>query len=156
MIGRHCHFLLLTTLVLLTSACGTPRPPRPAPIRAPTVVNASAAQTWDALTSYFEGLELPIREADRSFGKVATDQVDVTEEESVQFADCGESANGYAFLANWVAYQAEVRGDDRRSSILITAIFHNDARRGFACESKGWLEIQMEDAVKELAEGGSP
>ena len=150
-------------LVLVTLGAWCPsqlaQPPETVPeIRAPTPVNASFAKSWNAVIDIFANQSIPIRTIDRSSGLIVTDQLYVSQNDAIAWADCGTDPSGEKVAPAHATYNVVVRGDSARSSVRTTVRFADRYSAtgtlvAYDCVSRGVWETGMEATIRDMAEG---
>lgn len=159
--------LALASIVLVSTACTTYRPPavRTFPVPA-TAIESSVGSTWDAVVEYVAERLLAIEVIDRASGLLAVatragfssptpppkNTMLVVGDTAV--ANCG-SEGSIRYGADQARYNILVRGDSTRSSVLVNAAFKAAGLETYRwCVSTGRFEEVLGERIRARAQGG--
>lgn len=144
---RESIWLGAVLLLMLTLSACIPTPPTPAPAREATQLAAGFSTTWEAVIDHFAENNIPISTIERASGIIATERLSVSLQDSREFADCGTTEWGDRIFAGTVTYNVLVRGDENRSTVLITATWYPRTPAPWGCETKGVWEDMTQEAI---------
>jgi hypothetical protein len=137
-------------LCLLLAGCAAP--PAPAPTGTDTKVAVGVDVTWDAVIEHFALNNIPISTIERASGLIATTHLDVPQFVAVRASDCGIGNLGDRVRATSGVYNVLVRGDERSSTVQVTASWSSPAA-GYGCSTTRVWEDATQEAIKNRAEG---
>jgi hypothetical protein len=127
-----------------------------APVRTPTVVNASFTRTWSAMIDVFAERTIPLRTLDRASGFAATEEMSV--DGSTRWGDCGSDAVHGQVGPRHAIWNVRVKGDSTTATVLVTVrwwLFRGmggSETRRIDCVTTGAWERAAEADIKARAE----
>ncbi len=124
-------------------------------------IGASFGRTWDAVIDEFARSNIPIKTIDRSSGLIATDALKVGPSLG-DAADCGKDAIVGPVYPTDATYNALVRGDSSRTSLLqITVrwirvgksrVLGDRSIVNEECSTRATWEMSLQQKIKQAAE----
>jgi hypothetical protein len=138
-----------------TAACAS-APPTTGTVVAPRSAAAIAATrdaVWSAALAALADRSLPVKSSDKAGGVITTEEAVVSATDDRKQAGACEKVLGMPLRPNRAQYTIAVAGDNPTTVRVSTRLTLVEQNRVSECASSGFLEGQLEAAVKTRAEG---